>query len=218
MAGPAGKERGEKLSPESLADDPFGFAPWLKDMPAVPLHPLMAHPVAAMAAATAIGFGMAGQIAGLVMGAMQGAAERTRVEPDAPAPGETSAETASRPGRTGPPAKAKAVRTKPAPRKETKSRQVRATERPATETKKEQPAARKAAGGKVARTDDLKKIPGVGPKLEQMLNGMGLTRYADIAALSAADVKKIDGELGLDGRIARDDWVGEAGKLAKAKG
>ncbi len=41
----------------------------------VPLHPLMAHPAAAVAAATAIGFGLTSHIAGVMFGAMQGAVE-----------------------------------------------------------------------------------------------------------------------------------------------
>ena len=64
---------------EAAGDDPFGLAPWLKEMPDVPLHPLMAHPMAAMAATTAIGFGLAGQMAGAMLGVMQSAAERTKV-------------------------------------------------------------------------------------------------------------------------------------------
>ena len=38
------------------------------------VHPLMAHPAAAMAAATAIGFGVSTQMAGAFFGALQGAA------------------------------------------------------------------------------------------------------------------------------------------------
>ncbi|URK88043.1 hypothetical protein LP421_10890 [Rhizobium sp. RCAM05350] len=80
QAGPAGSST---ASP--AGNDPFGMAEWLKDMPKVPLHPLMQHPAAAMAAATAIGFGMTSQIAGFVLGAMQGladAAQKTGVVAD----------------------------------------------------------------------------------------------------------------------------------------
>lgn len=68
---------------------------------------------------------------------------------------------------------------------------------------------RKAA----AKADDLKRISGIGPKLEQVLNGRGVKRFADIAAWSDADIERIDAELGFDGRIRRDDWVGQAKAL-----
>ena len=62
--------------------------------------------------------------------------------------------------------------------------------------------------------DDLKQISGIGPKLEQMLQKRGLTSLAAIAALSDEEASKLDAELGLDGRIARDGWVAQAKKLA----
>lgn len=65
----------------------------------------------------------------------------------------------------------------------------------------------------VAKADDLKRISGIGPKLEQVLNGRGVKRFADIAAWSDADIERIDAELGFDGRIRRDDWVGQAKAL-----
>ena len=73
------------------------------------------------------------------------------------------------------------------------------------------PAAKVAA--RTASSDDLKLISGIGPKLEQMLQKRGLS-LAAIAALSDADAAKLDADLGLDGRIARDGWVAQAKKLA----
>jgi NADH-quinone oxidoreductase subunit E len=61
--------------------------------------------------------------------------------------------------------------------------------------------------------DDLKLISGIGPKLEQMLKKRGLS-LAAIAAMSDAASAKLDADLGLDGRIARDGWVAQAKKLA----
>ncbi len=77
---------------------------------------------------------------------------------------------------------------------------------------------RKAPAGKTAMADDLKAISGIGPKLEQVLNGKGFRQYADLAAMTAAKAAEIDAELGLDGRIARDGWVEQARTLAKARG
>lgn len=62
-------------------------------------------------------------------------------------------------------------------------------------------------------SDDLKRISGVGPKLEQVLNGMGIGTYAQIAAWTPADIARVDDHLKLGGRILRDDWVGRASAL-----
>lgn len=66
--------------------------------------------------------------------------------------------------------------------------------------------------------DDLKKISGVGPKLEQTLNDLGIWHYAQVAQFKKKDIAWVDERLRFKGRIERDDWVGQAKKLAKAKG
>lgn len=82
-------------------------------------------------------------------------------------------------------------------------------------------AGKASKGAKTGRTsakggkDDLKRISGLGPKLEQMLHARGVTSYAAMAGWSAEDIARIDGELELDGRILRDDWVGQAKTLMK---
>ncbi len=63
--------------------------------------------------------------------------------------------------------------------------------------------------------DDLKKIKGVGPKLENLLNSLGVTSYAQIAAWDEAEIDRIDTQLGaFEGRIRRDDWPAQARLLA----
>jgi small subunit ribosomal protein S2 len=62
--------------------------------------------------------------------------------------------------------------------------------------------------------DDLKKITGVGPVLEQKLRDLGITRFDQIAGFSDEDVEKIDQALNIKGRVQRDDWVGQAKTLA----
>lgn len=63
--------------------------------------------------------------------------------------------------------------------------------------------------------DDLSRIKGVGPKLVTLLNALGITRYDQIAAWTAADVAAIDTHLGdFSGRPTRDKWVEQAGFLA----
>ena len=60
----------------------------------------------------------------------------------------------------------------------------------------------------------LSHVSGIGPKLQQMLNRKGIGSFAQIAALGSEGVAKLDTELNLNGRIQRDDWVGQAAKLA----
>ena len=63
--------------------------------------------------------------------------------------------------------------------------------------------------------DDLKAITGVGPKLEQTLNAIGIFHFWQLAGLTAAQVEELDGRLAFKGRIARDRWVEQAVELAK---
>jgi predicted flap endonuclease-1-like 5' DNA nuclease len=84
---------------------------------------------------------------------------------------------------------------------------------------KAQPAGpRKPRGLKAARggkADDLKKIKGVGPKLEAMLHGMGYFHFDQIAAWTEQEVAWVDDNLeGFRGRVSRDNWVGQAKILA----
>ena len=63
--------------------------------------------------------------------------------------------------------------------------------------------------------DDLRKIKGVGPKLVALLQSLGVTTFAQIAAWSEADIDRIDAQLGtFAGRIRRDSWVEQAKFLA----
>lgn len=63
--------------------------------------------------------------------------------------------------------------------------------------------------------DDLKRIKGVGPKLEKLLNSLGVTSYAQIAAWDDAEIDRVDVQLGaFEGRIRRDDWPAQARLLA----
>jgi len=70
---------------------------------------------------------------------------------------------------------------------------------------------------KPAKPDDLKKISGVGPKLEGVLNGLGIYKFEQIAKWKKAECEWVDGYLNFKGRIDRDDWVAQAKKLVKAK-
>lgn len=66
-----------------------------------------------------------------------------------------------------------------------------------------------------AGADDLKRIKGLGPKLAKLLNDLGITSFAQIAAWTEADIDRIDAQLGtFAGRIRRDSWVDQAKLLA----
>ncbi len=65
-----------------------------------------------------------------------------------------------------------------------------------------------------AGADDLKIISGVGPKLEKMLNDLGIYTFSQVAGLDADGIAWVDENLeGFNGRVERDDWVGQAKKL-----
>jgi small subunit ribosomal protein S2 len=64
--------------------------------------------------------------------------------------------------------------------------------------------------------DDLKKISGIGPQLEQKLNEAGVYHYWQIAALNDADTASLDRDLKLNGRAARDNWIASARALIEA--
>lgn len=62
--------------------------------------------------------------------------------------------------------------------------------------------------------DDLKRISGVGPKLEEKLNEIGVYHFSQIAEWSAADVAYMDDKLSFKGRIERDEWIKQATEYA----
>ena len=65
--------------------------------------------------------------------------------------------------------------------------------------------------------DDLKQIGGIGPALEKKLNALGITTFAQIAALNEDQIKAIDETLNFQGRIERDKWVEQAQTLTANK-
>ena len=70
-----------------------------------------------------------------------------------------------------------------------------------------QPSASTASPASRQR-DDLKKIHGIGPKLERLLSARGIYRFSDIAGWTAEDIERFSRSLDVfPGRINRDDWV-----------
>jgi len=253
-----GKDRDTEAT-DRPAHDPARPAS-MSDMPyfseALSLNPLLGNPAAAMAAATAIGFGFANQMASAFFGVMQGALEtanRQRVaqeaeaalaKAEAPVVAEPvkapevvaerveAAETPQAKAAPKPVAKKVAAMAGPA--------EVSAKAAPAVKTAKAKaqpkavvkaepkavikaPAKTKALAKTTAPAKsvakpvdgDLKQISGIGPKLEGLLKDMGVMSVAQIAAWTDKDIARFDKDLGFEGRIVRDDWVGQAKALLK---
>jgi NADH-quinone oxidoreductase subunit E len=67
----------------------------------------------------------------------------------------------------------------------------------------------------VTTADDLKQIAGIGPKLEKVLNGQGISSISQIAAWSEPEIAWIEDYLQFKGRIGRDGWIEQAKALQK---
>lgn len=64
------------------------------------------------------------------------------------------------------------------------------------------------------RVDDLTRIHGIGPRLAERLNALGVWQWAQIAGWSEADIEWFEPKLTrIRGRIRHDDWVGSARRL-----
>jgi predicted flap endonuclease-1-like 5' DNA nuclease len=73
-----------------------------------------------------------------------------------------------------------------------------------------------ASGAPVSGEDDLSRIRGVGPKLVNQLNELGITRYSQIAALAEDDLEDENHALyNFRGRIVKDEWISQATDLMK---
>lgn len=68
----------------------------------------------------------------------------------------------------------------------------------------------------IADKDDLKKINGIGPFIEQKLNDIGIYTYNQISQFDDDLINQVtDAIQFFPGRIKRDDWVGQANRLKK---
>ncbi|MCI4661274.1 MAG: hypothetical protein MRY63_05555 [Neomegalonema sp.] len=65
-----------------------------------------------------------------------------------------------------------------------------------------------------ADADDLKRVRGIGPRLEQLLNELGVYTLSQIAQFSDAELRWLDEHLFVfRGRAMRDEWVSQAQDL-----
>ena len=74
------------------------------------------------------------------------------------------------------------------------------------------------AAPKGGAPDKLTRIKGIGPVNERKLHEHGIFHFEQIAAWTEADVKAAEAYLEFDGRIAREDWIGQARVLAAKSG
>ncbi|UDL89865.1 NADH-ubiquinone dehydrogenase [Mesorhizobium sp. PAMC28654] len=192
---------------------------------------LFAHPVAGAAAMSALGIGLANHAFGVWLGALSGAAEASQrlLQPIV----DDFEATTGRFSETGDSSsiKARAATITLIAEAQSFARDVTDIAAPAVE---------EAANATPAATDDaptgllpedfqqpksmdrpalpadLKKISGVGPKLEKVLNGLGIWTFGQIAAWTPEQIAWVDDYLSLKGRIGRDDWTRQAAALALA--
>lgn len=223
----------DAMTPDAMMKSMPDMTEWVEDLPAMPMSPLMVHPVAASAAATALGIGLASHMSGLFWGSVQGAmdaslrwgGQATEAPLDLPDrvsnPGRSTKEA---PIRKGLPAEPRRKTVEGVAHLKTAARAVANA---VMETGEETVPSETGAVGalqpdvfrrppereKPATPDDLKRISGIGPKLEQVLNGLGIWSFDQIVALTAAEMAWLDDYLQFRGRIERDAWKKQAAEL-----
>jgi predicted flap endonuclease-1-like 5' DNA nuclease len=62
--------------------------------------------------------------------------------------------------------------------------------------------------------DDLQQISGIGPGIETTLHRLGIFHFRQIAAFTPENVAWVNQRLRFRGRIEREDWIGQAKRLA----
>ncbi|RUV57719.1 MAG: NADH-ubiquinone dehydrogenase [Mesorhizobium sp.] len=189
---------------------------------------LLAHPVAGAAALSALGFGLANHAFGVWMGVLSGAAEASQrlfqpIVDDFDARVERFSGTG-----TSSSTKARAATKTLIADAQSFARNVNDIAASGI-TRSAVDAAAAPTGlmpedfkqpkamDRPANPADLKAISGIGPKLEEVLNGLGIWTYGQIAAWTPEEIAWVDDYLSFKGRIERDDWLGQAAVLAAAK-
>jgi predicted flap endonuclease-1-like 5' DNA nuclease len=66
-----------------------------------------------------------------------------------------------------------------------------------------------------AARDNLQRISGIDARAESALVAQGVTRYSQIAHWSPADVERFEKQLGVEGRIGRENWIEQAQILSR---
>ena len=144
--------------------------------------------------------------AGLAPAALMSTPPTAKSAPAKPAPAKpAAAKTAPAKATTAKSAAPKPAATKPAAKATAPAKPAAATSA-AKSSKAAKPAA--------AKPDNLRRLIGIGPVNEKLLKAQGVTSFAQIAAWTAADIKRIEDVMNFDGRIARERWIEQAKLLA----
>lgn len=84
----------------------------------------------------------------------------------------------------------------------------------AAETSVEAKAVEPAPAAKSEGTDDLTKMKGLGKVMAEKLEAEGVTTFAQIAAMSDADIEALEEKIGAKGKFEKNEWVAQAKDLA----
>jgi NADH-quinone oxidoreductase subunit E len=217
-------------------DDEFA-APLQDDLAAA--SNLMANPAASFVAMSALGLSFATQAFGFWLGAVTGAAQASKslLGPQAKAVREETPNEPARPiadvipmpvrkpvhkpvhkgavKAEAAPAKAASAALRAKAKAEPAAKPVAAVTMPASQALMPEDFRKPRAIARPSAPDDLKAIEGVGPKLEKVLNDLGIWTYAQVAAWQQEEVAWVEDFLAFKGRIERDGWIAQAARLAK---
>ena len=62
--------------------------------------------------------------------------------------------------------------------------------------------------------DDLKEVSGIGLKIEEVLNSLGIYHFKQISEWSPENIEWIENYLSIKRRVKKEDWIGQATLLA----
>ena len=93
---------------------------------------------------------------------------------------------------------------------------VGASEAPPAEALPAKPAEFRGIEAPRGEADDLKRIIGITPKIEQRLNDAGVFHFWQIADLDAEQTAALDRKLRLKGQIEKETWAAQAKKFVEA--
>jgi small subunit ribosomal protein S2 len=93
---------------------------------------------------------------------------------------------------------------------------VGASEAPPAEALPGKPAEFRGIEAPRGEADDLKRITGITPKIEQRLNDAGVFHFWQLADLDAEQMGALDRKLRLKGQIEKEEWSAQAKKFVEA--
>jgi len=70
------------------------------------------------------------------------------------------------------------------------------------------------SGPRNGQKDNLTRIKGIGLKIDEKLNSMGIYHFDQIASWSAEEAAWVDSQTAFPGRVQREHWVAQAKALA----